>query len=776
MKYGDAADYALSISMIKLKSPQNCKQHGSICFRLLLSVAVDDQPCESSSPKSTQARDETGSFTTMRITELETPNQPPAKTIPKMKGKNERVSSFMDSWYQRYPWIHFCPERQAILCFHCARAYESGKAREQEEAFTHKGMKNWRKALQKCKDHDKSDLHIANLPASDRKVGSRLITEVISNAEQSAQEKAQTSLKSIITSIQFLAKQGLALRGHEADGGNFKELLRLRAEDSPQLREWLQRKENFTHHDIQNELLQIISHDVLREVVREVHGSGQDCFFSIIVDGTQDVSGTEQEAICIRYVDDEFQVREEFVGFYECSSTTGASLARMIEDGLCRLNLPLTGLRGMAFDGAANMSGCINGAQAILRQKQPSAMFVHCGAHCANLVAKESCDVSTVIKNALGVVNELGVLFNESGKLRENFKDVCTQSDVTHTRLRPLCPTRWTVRLRAVDAVLHQYEEIMMMLEELAEGSSHLSTRAGGLFAQLQQGSTVVALLLARSVIAPLDRLNRVTQDATCTVSAMLQCVEMTVEELKVQEQSSRTKVSECMKQAEKYGCEEVVVPRKRRRPTRMDDYVQKPGMKDVTQPPETHRPETKCDYLKNEYLRVLSTAVRQLQARFAQEGIRAHAQMEQLLLSAPQENAARQLLEKSPWASDLDAANLVPQLQVLFREVRPRSLSDALKVVQVLEKPALLMVPDAVKLLKLLLTLPASSATAERSFSALRRLKTWLRSTMTQRRLNAAAICHVHRDRVAKVDPARIATAFVQLNPGRKRVFGALQ
>ena len=126
----------------------------------------------------------------------------------------------------------------------------------------------------------------------------------------------------MVTSIQFLAKQGVALRGHDAaDGGNFKELLRLRAEDSPQLREWLQRKESFTHHDIQNEILRLISHDVLREVVREVHGSGQDCFFSIIVDGKQDDSGAEQESICIRNVDDEFQVYEEFIGFYEYSST-----------------------------------------------------------------------------------------------------------------------------------------------------------------------------------------------------------------------------------------------------------------------------------------------------------------------------------------------------------------------------------------------------------------------------------------------------------------------
>jgi len=40
-------------------------------------------------------------------------------------------------------------------------------------------------------------------------------------------------------------------------------------------------------------------------------------------------------------------------------------------------------------------------------------------------------------------------------------------------------------------------------------------------------------------------------------------------------------------------------------------------------------------------------------------------------------------------------------------------------------------------KLLQIILTVPVSSCTAERSFSALRRLKTFLRSTMSQNRLN---------------------------------------
>ena len=56
-------------------------------------------------------------------------------------------------------------------------------------------------------------------------------------------------------------------------------------------------------------------------------------------------------------------------------------------------------------------------------------------------------------------------------------------------------------------------------------------------------------------------------------------------------------------------------------------------------------------------------------------------------------------------------------------------------------------------KLVRLLLVAPASSAEAERSFSALRRLKTWLRSTMTQLRLNSLAVRHVHQELLDLVD-----------------------
>jgi len=53
------------------------------------------------------------------------------------------------------------------------------------------------------------------------------------------------------------------------------------------------------------------------------------------------------------------------------------------------------------------------------------------------------------------------------------------------------------------------------------------------------------------------------------------------------------------------------------------------------------------------------------------------------------------------------------------------------------------------------------SSCEAERSFSSLRRLKTWLCNTMTQERLNAVVVCHVHQDVLDNADISELAADF---------------
>ena len=53
---------------------------------------------------------------------------------------------------------------------------------------------------------------------------------------------------------------------------------------------------------------------------------------------------------------------------------------------------------------------------------------------------------------------------------------------------------------------------------------------------------------------------------------------------------------------------------------------------------------------------------------------------------------------------------------------------------------------------------MPATNVTSERSFSALRRVKSYLRSTMSQQRMNNLMLLHVHKDLTDSLDVVGVA------------------
>ena len=94
------------------------------------------------------------------------------------------------------------------------------------------------------------------------------------------------------------------------------------------------------------------------------------------------------------------QTQGEFLGLYSINETTGKALAGMIKDILLRLQLPLSNLTSQTYDGAANMSGAFQGCQALVKEVQPRALFVHCGAHITHLVVSKAVDTSSCMKSA----------------------------------------------------------------------------------------------------------------------------------------------------------------------------------------------------------------------------------------------------------------------------------------------------------------------------------------------------------------------------------------
>ena len=74
---------------------------------------------------------------------------------------------------------------------------------------------------------------------------------------------------------------------------------------------------------------------------------------------------------------------------------------------------------------------------------------------------------------------------------------------------------------------------------------------------------------------------------------------------------------------------------------------------------------------------------------------------------------------------------------------------------------------------IKLYLTFPLSNATAKRSFSALRRIKTYLRSTLTQEYLNHFLVLNAHRELLDEIDVNEVCQSVMKVNERRSKYFG---
>ena len=97
--------------------------------------------------------------------------------------------------------------------------------------------------------------------------------------------------------------------------------------------------------------------------------------------------------------------------------------------------------------------------------------------------------------------------------------------------------------------------------------------------------------------------------------------------------------------------------------------------------------------------------------------------------------------------------------------------------IIAFLQTPGLIeseLYTEVITLAKLIIVMPATNAVSERTFSALRRLKTCrLRNTMHQSRLNWCMLLHVHKDETDKLDLTTIGNEFASRNSSRRDIFG---
>jgi len=90
------------------------------------------------------------------------------------------------------------------------------------------------------------------------------------------------------------------------------------------------------------------------------------------------------------------KLHEDFLKCVPIYDVNGRNLANTIIEELKNINIEINNLRGQGYDGAAIMSGKMNGVAALVKKDYPSALYIHCSSHNLNLSISYSCNIPEI--------------------------------------------------------------------------------------------------------------------------------------------------------------------------------------------------------------------------------------------------------------------------------------------------------------------------------------------------------------------------------------------
>jgi hypothetical protein len=167
-------------------------------------------------------------------------------------------------------------------------------------------------------------------------------------------------------------------------------------------------------------MVSIFFQTIVKSIVEEIGGD----VFCLLVDESADVSGKEQMAVVLRYVDKSGSIKERLIDLVHVSETSASCLKSNIDSLFGKYGLSIKQIRGQGYDGASNMRGEFNGLRALILRENSSAYYIHCFAHQLQLVivavAKKNDDVGDFFDMVSLLINVAGASCKRKDMIRES--------------------------------------------------------------------------------------------------------------------------------------------------------------------------------------------------------------------------------------------------------------------------------------------------------------------------------------------------------------------
>ncbi|XP_072147817.1 uncharacterized protein [Setaria viridis] len=398
-----------------------------------------------------------------------------------------RDRQFNYVWMYNHEWLEYSIKKDSAFCFICY-LFKKGAG---SNTFIVGGWNIGNKVLLK---HSGSMAHNV---AQERYIG--FINPKVAidyHIEKWTDEDLRLYKKRLTYSlrcIKFLLHQGLAFRGHDeneesSNRGNFIELLKFLAGNSDEVNKYVLNNApgncTLTSPEIQKQIIHCCAIETRKKIIEEL----DDEPYAILADESSDISHKEQLALCLRYVDKLGRPCEHFIGVVHVDDTTSLSLKEAIEGLLVSHGLTMTQIRGQGYDGASNMKGDIKGLKTLIMQESPCAYYIHCFAHQLQLVlvavAKRNTDCKSFFDQVSILLNIIGVSCKRHGMLRtarlENIKKALECGELEsgsglnqEMSLPRPGETRWGSHYKTICSIITMYSSIHDVLIDLGDDISH---------------------------------------------------------------------------------------------------------------------------------------------------------------------------------------------------------------------------------------------------------------------------------------------------------------
>lgn len=685
-------------------------------------------------------------------------------------------------------WLVYSKAIDSVFCFPC-RLFN---VKDNKSNLTStEGYCDWAHLARALIKHEVHQEHIVNYNLWKNLQKSFATNKTIDALElrqfQLEKEYWRNVLRRIISIILFLAGQNLALRGtsenlYVHNNGNFLKTVELLAQFDPLMKEHLnkiqrapdtRKKVHYLGPRIQNELIEGLAENILRTIVNKIKDAR---YFSIILDCTPDKQKKEQMTVILRYVDlDKMEVEESFIEFCTIKETTGLNLTDVIVAKIKDLGLDIDNLRGQGYDNGANMRGKNAGVQRRILDLNSRAMFVPCAAHSLNLVVNDSVKSAFQSIDFFSTLHNIYIFFSASTQRWAILKE-----KVKGLTIKPLSETRWESRIDSVRALRYQIADVYDALVSLSDASTvdnNIRNEANGIALKIKNFKFLVCIVFWYEILNSINATSKLLQNEKLDIiesTKALKAIDDYFVKIRTDEHFSEILVDAAELAAE-LEIEAVFTNDIRARPrkkTRQFLY------ESVDEPILDPKEKFKIEF----FFVVLDTIHEAFQERF--DLLKAHSDYFSflydftILRNINREEITKHCMDLHLYLTDgdkhdINGLELRDEILALIALISPdnaENFSCPKQTLKYLKIHGLIgNFPNIYISIRILLTLPVSVATGERSFSKLKIIENYLRSSMKQERLSGLSLISIEHEIASSLNLDNFISEFAEKKARKK-------